>query len=398
MDDWYKKYFDTASATFDAVSQIAKMEKLHGSSFEQMQKDFLSHEELIKNSTMFGGSSCTEALLGFQSKLDKFQELHLFSNASINSIGQASSDLIALASGQNSFAEIIKNAGSINRSWEEQIEFQKYLAGEADAAKLALGSHFDEMARSSLLAQKILLDSSWNDLENNTLYNANEITTALDSFEGLTNNYNSLIHSFSSREFNVLDFPPFVSNLPQVEILTSSALLNKISNVETKQSVEQANIIEPEIREDIENSLEELINLVNPQIKQLLLGAKEALDSKNPDKKRHIVVSLREMLTHILNSIAPDKEVASWTSESSHFHNNRPTREARLLYICREINHGPFVQFVSKDVESHIKFIRLFQRGTHKIEIDFTNQQLETLIIRSEALVRFLLITWKNTR
>ena len=127
-------------------------------------------------------------------------------------------------------------------------------------------------------------------------------------------------------------------------------------------------------------------------------GAKEAMASTNPDKKRHVVVSLREMLTYILHGIAPDNEVSKWTSKPVHFHEGRPTREARLLYVCRDINHGPFEQFVSKDVEAHIKFFHLFQRGTHELDINFTEQQLRTLVVRTEALARFLLITWKNTK
>lgn len=247
------------------------------------------------------------------------------------------------------------------------------------------------------MAQGRLLSSHWKDLEKSVFHKTGELTGAIESFNSLTANYNSLIHSFSAKEFDIVDFPPFVSGLPPIEILTSSDLLDTISRDETEESVEQADALEDEIREEIESSLEELLSHLNPEIGRLWLGAKEALASSNPDKKRHIVVSLREMLTHILHSIAPDTEVFRWSSNPSHYHEGRPTREARLLFVCRDINHGPFEQFVKKDVESHIKFIRLFQRGTHEININFTEQQVRALIVRAEALARFLLITWKNT-
>lgn len=213
----------------------------------------------------------------------------------------------------------------------------------------------------------------------------------------MTKNYNLFVHSFSENQFDITDFPPFVSGLPPVEILISSDLIAMISRIEDDVYVEEADNVGNEIREDIERSLEELLVDVNPEIKRLWLGAKEALSSTNPDRKRHVVVSLREMITHILHGIAPDAEVKKWTTNPSHYNEGRPTRKARLLFACRDINHGPFKDFVNQDVESHIKFISLFQRGTHEININFTDQQIRMLIVRSEALARFLLVNWKNT-
>ena len=285
----------------------------------------------------------------------------------------------------------------INHYWKTEIESVKHLASSVEASKLALGLHYDGIAQASLLAQERLLNLNWSDLEKSSFHKTGELSGALESFNVLTENFNSLVHSFSAGDFDILDFPPFVSGLPPIEVLTSSDLIDTISRDETEEYPEEADILESEIREDIESSLEELLVHVNPEIKRLWIGAKEALSSSNPDKKRHVVVSLREMLTHILHGIAPDNEISKWTSESSYYHEGRPTRKARLLFVCRDINHGPFKQFVNKDVESHIKFLHLFQRGTHEININFTDQQLRTLIVRSEALARFLLITWKNT-
>ena len=298
---------------------------------------------------------------------------------------------------QTSFVKLTGEAASINSHWKAEIESIKQLSSSVEASNLALNLHYDGIAQASLLAQECLLNSHWNDLEKSVFHKTGELSGALESFNILTENFNSLVHSFSAKKFDIIDFPPFVSGFPPVEILTSSDLINTISRDETEEYVENADTLESEIREDIESSLEELLVYVNPEIKRLWLGAKESLSSTNPDKKRHVVVSLREMLTHILHGIAPDNEVSKWISKPSHYHEGRPTREARLLYVCRDINHGPFKQFVNKDVDSHIKFIRLFQRGTHEIDISFTDQQLKTLIVRSEALARFLLITWKNT-
>lgn len=385
-----------SSAASRALDHFNRFDALYGNSLSRITKDIQFREELLKNSVTPFYSSYADIVSSTKAKLDRVSDLyssiHIF-----DLINQTNSNLETLFSGQTSIAKLAAEATSINKYWRAEIDSIKHLSSGLEAAKLALGLHYDNIAQASLLAQERLLSSHWGNLENSTFHKTGELSGAMESFNALTENYNSLVHSFSQRQFDIIDFPPFVSGLPPIEILISSDLIDTISRDIDEEYVQEADALETEIREDIESTLEELLVHVNPEIKILWRGAKSALSSANPDKKRHVVVSLREMLTHILNGIAPDNEVSKWTSDPTHFHDGRPTREARLLFVCRGINNGPFKQFVSKDVESHIKFIRLFQRGTHEININFTDQQLKTLIVRSEALARFLLITWKNT-
>ena len=397
MDDWYKRQFEISNAVSQAFDQLKRFDNLYGNSFARIAKDIQAQQNLIKNSMTPFCSSYADIVASLQPEIKRVRELYS-SSPIIDSINQANSRLATLFSKQTSFARLATEAASINSLWKTEIESIKRLSSGAEASKLALCLHYEGIAQASLLAQECLLNSHWNDLKKSVFHKTGELSVVLESFKSLTENYNAFVHSFSTKEFDIIDFPPFVSGLPPIEVLTSSNLIDTISRTETDEYVEEADNLEDEIREDIESSLEELLVHVNPEIKRLWLGAKEALSSTNPDKKRHVVVSLREMLTHILHVIAPDKEVRKWTSEPSHYHEGRLTREARLLFVCRDINHGPFKQFVNKDVESHIKFVRLFQRGTHEININFTDQQIRTLIVRSEALARFLLITWKNTR
>ena len=379
-----------------AINHLNRFDALYDNSFSRITKDIQFREELLKNCVAPFHSSYADILSSLTPELDRARDLYSSSHI-FDLINQTNSSLETLFSEQTSIARLAEEATSINKYWRDELDSMRYFSSGVEAAKLALGSHYDCIAQASILAQEHLLSSHWGNLENSIFHNTSKLSSALDSFNSLTENYNSLIHSFSQRQCDILDFPPFVSGLPPIEILTSAVLIDSISRDENEEFGSEANALETEIREDIESSLEELLVHVNPEIKILWRGAKSALSSTNPDKKRHVVVSLREMLTHILHGIAPDSEVSKWTSDPAHFHQGRPTREARLLFVCRDINNGPFEQFVSMDVESHIKFIRLFQRGTHEININFTDQQLKTLIVRSEALARFLLITWKNT-
>ena len=399
MGNWYKRQFEISNAASQAFEQFKRFNDLYGSSFAIIAKDIQAQENLIRSSMSPFISSYADIVASLQPEIDKVRELYS-SRSIIDSINQANSSLVTLFTEQTSLSRLAEEAASVNRLWKTEIDSIKHLSSSVEASKLAISQHYEGIAKASLLAQERLLNLHWNDLEKSVFHKTGELSGALESFKSLTKNYNSFVRSFSEKQFNITDFPPFVSGLPPIEILISSDLIDTISRTEDEKYVEEADNIEDEIREDIESSLEELlvhVNPINPKIKRLWLGAKEALSSTNPDKKRHIVVSLREMITHILHGIAPDAEVKKWTTDPSHYCKGRPTREARLLFVCRNINHGPFKEFVNQDVKSHIKFIRLFQRGTHEININFTDQQIKTLIVRSEALARFLLITWKNT-
>ena len=73
-----------------------------------------------------------------------------------------------------------------------------------------------------------------------------------------------------------------------------------------------------------------------------------------------------------------------------------PTRQARLLFICRGVNHDPFRRFVNKDVSAHLELIQILQRGTHELSIGLTYEQLRALVVRTESLLRFILVIWNS--
>ena len=102
-------------------------------------------------------------------------------------------------------------------------------------------------------------------------------------------------------------------------------------------------------------------------------------------------------MTHVLHTLSPDDDVKSWNSDPSHYQNNQPTRRARLLYICRRINHSQFTNFVKRDVDALLAFIDLFQQGTHDLTPSFTEDQMEAMVHRTEAAVLFLVNTALST-
>ena len=193
-------------------------------------------------------------------------------------------------------------------------------------------------------------------------------------------------------KFGVL--PPMVATLPSVELYNSNHVLEVFSEQGSAPELQEEYQHEgTEIASDIENSLESLLSELDPGLKLMWQGVNDALASESVDRVRHFSVSARELFTQVIHILAPDEEIGNWTDDPNHFSNDRPTRKARVLYICRDFNHKQFSNFVNKDISASIALSDLLQSGVHAIETDFTPGQVSALKIRVEGTLRFLLET-----
>jgi predicted pPIWI-associating nuclease len=140
-----------------------------------------------------------------------------------------------------------------------------------------------------------------------------------------------------------------------------------------------------EIRERTESKLELLLKKIDARLPKLWRGARMISVSTNPDKTRYASVSLRELMTQVLHILAPDAEIRRWTSDPRYFHNGKPTREIRLLYICQPIANGALSDFIRADIRSVIALGNVLQEGTHGIDADFSALELRLIFNRIEG-------------
>jgi len=132
-------------------------------------------------------------------------------------------------------------------------------------------------------------------------------------------------------------------------------------------------------------SLEAALAKINPSLCKLWHGANLAAVSDNPDKVRHALTSLRELFTQVIHFLAPDADVKRWTTDPIRYHQGRPTREARLLFICSNVATPPLSDFVKAEVRSVLSLARVFQQGTHDINLSLSPAQLRLIFLRVES-------------
>jgi hypothetical protein len=236
-----------------------------------------------------------------------------------------------------------------------------------------------EVAIGSLLPNRFGLALSISPEEKNAL---------TGSFVDFSHSYQNLWQSLETSPASMLSFSPALSRLPAIEYYNGAILTSRLSG---EKETETDRDTRDEIVLQNRDVLNDFLSRLNPKLIAMRDGAREALKSTNPDRVRHFSISLRELFTQVVDQLAPKSEIQKWSSSPEHYSSTgKPTRRARLLYICRHINQKPLVRFVEKDIDAALEFMNLFQRGTHDVDAQYTPAQLTALEVRMDSTLRFI--------
>jgi hypothetical protein len=301
----------------------------------------------------------------------------------------------------SAIARIIQEAHSIRiptldtyrvaQPWLSQTSGIQEVLRSASGLNTVVAKHFREVAEINRIAEQTIASIPWDNL-NLTSRILTDIGMDLRAnFVDFSRTYNALAKSLEGSTLFVLSNNPQITRLPAIEYLNSATFIEAAIVEEPRQVAEERVEYQTSLVVEAEEALYLQLRSVDVNLVRLWEGAGSAIESDNPDRVRHAAVSMRELLTHVLHLLAPDDEIRLWNSDSALYDRGKPTRRARLLYICRHINHDPFLKFVETDVDSMIEFISLFQRGTHQLVLPFNEVQLRALKAKMEGVLRFLL-------
>ena len=134
----------------------------------------------------------------------------------------------------------------------------------------------------------------------------------------------------------------------------------------------------------------ELLKL-EPDLLSLLQGARDALNTSNPDRPRHVSVSLRELVTQVMHLLAPDDSIQTWNNDPNYYSNGRPTRRARLMYINRESSSGALAKSSAAHVSWALALMDELNAESHVISSRLTERELRALVIWTESLLYSIL-------
>ena len=269
------------------------------------------------------------------------------------------------------------------------------IIGIQNLSALSLQSSIVKATEFSLFAEKSLYTITIENLGSRIALGTDPKNYLTSSFLGLSDSYSTLLKSFESNPFSYTQISPSISRIAPLEYFSTANLLEAISVDEDITPEEE--LLKNEIQYENEIMLSSHLPRVDPGLYKMWQGAIEAYNSNNTDRVRHFSTSIRELYTHLFHILAPDEAIKKWSTDPTHYYEGRPTRKARLLFICRNINNDPFNTFVKKDVDATIAFIDIFQKGTHDIDPVFSPNHLVTIKSKAENTLKFLLEIYFTT-
>jgi Predicted pPIWI-associating nuclease len=249
------------------------------------------------------------------------------------------------------------------------------------------------LAQISIAAQTALAEVPWNAIGEAVGVSALARLSLQHRFARFTDSYTRLSEELLRPSPNIIPLPSIVWDGPPHELSRGVDLFRAVSLPPTQRREQPLAIGHPANRlsPSEDTAFEALLSDLDPNFLTLFVGARMALRSTNPDRARHLSISLGELLTHVLQRLAPDNAVRAWTSNPDHYSDGRPTRQARLQYICRNINCEPFTSFIQADISAGLIFINLFQGGTHRVQSNLSDDQLHVMLVRMQGLLSTLL-------
>lgn len=254
----------------------------------------------------------------------------------------------------------------------------------------------NNMLTKSIYMERMIGDIQWNSIGSAFNASPSVASSLINDFNELSSKYNSFAKYIDEIPNHIITYSPFLLDIPPRELYNAAKLL-EISDIESSEYDDEMSDDFQVVNRDA--SLTEKLSEIDANLAKLLDGAKLSAKSKNPDRGRHVSISLRELITQLLHKLAPDTKIEEWKpdkTDQTYYYKDKTdkykiTRQARLLYICRNINHGSFESFIKKDVSSTITFIEVLNGGTHGVESNFSDEQIKALTTRAGDLISFLI-------
>lgn len=279
---------------------------------------------------------------------------------------------------------------NVHPSW---LDNRAILPAAYESIQLQLGTTLDEIFNKTGLISQIACGVDFDAIKNATGLPTATVLGMEKYFTGFVGKYDCFASSF--RDLNdIIMLPSFVLPGAAREVLTTSQVITSCDINEggiLYDNVEDQGLVE--VVNDVKSDCIGLLRSVDPDLVLPYKGAWESLNGYNSDRSRHILTSLRELWSHLLRRLAPNEQVLNWIVGKGHDlidNSGNPTRRAKALYICREINNDPLKDFICFDIRAFVKMLK-FLNSLHELKQGLTDVQLLRILIRTDSYLMFIL-------
>lgn len=322
-------------------------------------------------------------------EMTRYIEISRLASSGLGEIVQANQrwqDLIVQATASN---RLFEDLNRVHQTWlDKLLPVQDSMAHLQVAAKLSLG----EVAYRLTVSERLFAGIDFEALHRAVAFPEQAFLKLENVIGHVTLAYGKLADSIRTLP-DITHLPAFALPGATREVFTTGYALNVISIKDAPERERDPSEVQliAEVEQEA-NGCIALLQAVDPALARPYIGARDALRGRNTDRARHILSSLRELWNHLLRRLAPDERVLAWVSkdEKELLHEGRPTRRARVLYVCRSLNHDPLTEFIVQDTRSLVKLVDFFNR-VHELEPELTDEQLRALLLKTDSWLMYIL-------
>lgn len=282
-------------------------------------------------------------------------------------------------------AEVIQSA---HKSWYSDIHNSLALKLQIDASlKTSIGSSVSQLAHVyKIFAESALLFTSIHSIRDAqiSIVNSN-IIDMFSAYKVLTSRINISIE-------NIVNYPKELFVSTNREMYTSIGMIHdsKAMFGQQNRTNEYKSIGDYNSKDDI--LIFDVLDRVDLHLREILLGARQSLRSRNADKARQIFVSLRELIKNTVNKLAPDSCVCQWMASSMpESKNGRKSFKDKVSYITRNLPEDDYGSFARSDIHAKDGVLSLLSKFVHQPELHFNDDVLFSVIKSVESLLCYLI-------
>lgn len=175
--------------------------------------------------------------------------------------------------------------------------------------------------------------------------------------------------------------------------LSESETANSVAALNSLLADPSTNPATPDTLDSLRStSITSELTSFDPELDARWRGALFSLHPDNPDASRHFCTSARELLSSLLERVAPDAEVIAADPNCARTDRGSVSRRARVHHcLTRRGGYDPALEeFIEADLDNVLSLFNEFNSGTHGSAGRFDLTGLAAIKIRVEGAIQFV--------
>lgn len=209
-----------------------------------------------------------------------------------------------------------------------------------------------------------------------------------------------LVASLNLPEGRLASVPPFVSELPAMDMFVHGGTIRTITPHEEYEEPQERRVttVRVEIARETVAFLEVTLEELKPAFRMQYLGAKARASERGPDWSAQWGSSMRRLFKGVLHTVAHDDLVLPWAKKHNKplDSNGHPTRATKVEWLCLGLQNDSYREFVRTELSSALTIIGLLDTTQHVDEFPEIEEMFEWTELRAEFGLRQILTIWKN--